>query len=131
MTDLEKAREFFIKDIYATETTGIIIEEVGENYAKCSLSLSEKHKNALGQIMGGVFYTLADFTFAIASNFNKENHTVTTTSQISYLRPAAGNKLISESVLLKEGRKTCFYEIIIKDNLDNLVAKVSTNGTHI
>ncbi len=131
MTDLERAREFFSNDVYATERTGIIIEEVKENYAKCSLSLDGKHKNALGHVMGGVFFTLADFTFAVASNFKKETPTVTTVSQISYLRAPEGDKLISESILLKDGRRNCFYEIVIKDNLENMVARVTFNGAHL
>lgn len=42
MTDLEKAREFFKDDRYATEATGIVIEEVEEHYAKCSLKETVK-----------------------------------------------------------------------------------------
>ncbi len=131
MTDLEKAREFFSKDVYATEATGITIEEVKENYAKCSLLLNRKHKNALGNVMGGVFFTLADFTFAVATNFNKETPTVTMVSQISFLSVPKGDTLISESLLLKDGRRSCFYEIIIKDNLENMVARVTFNGSHM
>lgn len=130
MTDLEEAREFFIKDRYAMVTTGIEIEEVGEHYAKCSLKLDERHKNATGQVMGGAMFTLADFVFAVATNF-KQPVTVTAVSQISYLGIAKGDTLYGESKLLKDGRRTCFYEINITDNLGNLVAVVSTSGSHI
>ena len=37
MTDLEKAREFFGGDLYATSATGIVIEEVGDHFARCLL----------------------------------------------------------------------------------------------
>jgi len=37
--------------------------------AICSLTLEAKHKNALGAVMGGVYFTLADFAFAVASNW--------------------------------------------------------------
>ena len=47
MTKLEKARDFFANDKYATEATGIVIEEVSEKYAKCSLKLNDIHKNAV------------------------------------------------------------------------------------
>ena len=87
MTELEEAKEFFIKDRYAMVTTGIEIEEVGERYAKCSLKLDDRHRNATGHIMGGVVFTLADFVFAVATNF-KQPVTVTTVSQISYLGTA-------------------------------------------
>lgn len=130
MTELEEAREFFIKDRYAMVTTGIEIEEVGEHYAKCSLKLDERHMNATGHAMGGAIYTLADFVFAVATNF-KQPITVTAVSQISYLGAAKGDTLYGESKLLKDGKRTCFYEINITDNLGNAVAVVSTSGSHI
>ena len=130
MTELEEAREFFIKDRYAMVTTGIEIEEVGEHYAKCSLKLDERHMNATGHAMGGAIYTLADFVFAVATNF-KQPVTVTAVSQISYLGAAKGDTLYGESKLLKDGKRTCFYEINITDNLGNAVAVVSTSGSHL
>ena len=65
MTDLEKAREFFGKDTYAIVTSGIQIEQVGEHYSKCSMKLTDIHRNAYGGVMGGAIFTLADFTFAV------------------------------------------------------------------
>lgn len=131
MTDLEKAREFFSGDKYATEITGIVIDEVGEKYAKCSLKLNASHKNAVGNVMGGAIFTLADFVLAVATNFNQERITVTTVSQICYLGVAKGDTLYGESRLIKDGRTTCFYEIIITDNLGNNIAIVTTTGTHL
>lgn len=129
MSDLERAREFFIKDRYAMDT-GIKIEEVGANYAKCSLKIIDKHTNAVGHVMGGVIFTLADFVFAVSTNFNQPT-TVTTTSQICYLSSPKGDTLYAESKLLKDGRRNCFYEINVTDNLGNHIAVITTNGTHI
>ncbi len=130
MTELESAREFFAKDLYASEATGIVIEEVGDFYARCSLRLEDKHKNAVGAVMGGVMYTLADYCFAISTNRNGDI-TVTTSSTINYLSSPKGNILYGESKLLKNGRTTCFYEIKITDDLGNDVAVVVTTGNHI
>lgn len=130
MTDLEKAREFFSKDIYAAETTGISLDEVGDCYAKCSLKWDKRHVNATGHVMGGAIFTLADFTFAVATNFNQQL-TVTTTSSISFLGSPKGDTLIAESRLLKNGKRTCFYEITVSDNLGNPVASVTSSGTHL
>jgi acyl-CoA thioesterase len=130
LTELEEAKEFFIKDRYAMVTTGIEIEEVGERYAKCSLKLDDRHRNATGHIMGGVVFTLADFVFAVATNF-KQPVTVTTVSQISYLGTAKGDILYGESRLLKDGRRNCFYQIYITDNLGTDVAVVSASGVHL
>ena len=130
MTNIEKAKEFFIKDRYAMITTGIEIEEVEEKYAKCSLKINENHTNATGHVMGGAIFTLADFTFAVATNFNQPL-TVTTTSNISFMGSPKGDTLYSETRLLKDGKRNCFYEITITDNLGTLVAVVNSSGTHL
>ncbi len=131
MTELQNKKEFFKDDIYATETTGIEIEAVGENYAKCSLSLSKKHMNAAGYPMGGAIYTLADFTFAVATNPKPDVVTVTTVSQICYLNPTKGTTLFAECKLLKDGSSVCFYEVNITDDLGTEIANVTITGTHI
>lgn len=130
MSDLQKAREFFANDKYAACLTGIEIDDVGEKYAKCSLKLSDNHKNALGFVMGGVMFTLADFVFAIATNSNGQK-TVTASSTISYMSSPKGDVLYGESRLLKDGKRNCFYEITITDNLGNLTAVINTTGTHL
>lgn len=130
MTKLEKAREFFAKDKYSTETTGIVIEEIGDKYAKCSLKLTDKHKNAVGHIMGGVMFTLADFVFAVAANF-EQNITVSVVAQIRNLSSPKGDVLYGESRLIKDGKRNCFYEIDITDNLGTHVSTVSVTGAHL
>ena len=128
---LQKARERFAMDRYATSTTGIVIEDVAENYAKCSLKIDERHLNAANAVMGGALFTLADFVFAVAVNTVTDQVTVTTVSQISYIGPCKGDMLIGESTLLKDGRRNCFFQVTIKDNLGNLVAVVNTSGAHL
>lgn len=127
MTELEKAREFFGKDLFATEATGIVIEEIGDHYARCTMEIRDIHKNAYGGVMGGATFTLADYTFAVASNFNQPQ-TVSVTSQINFIGMAKGKKLVAESHLIKDGRSTCLYGIDIRDDLDNKVAFVTISG---
>ncbi len=131
MSDLEKARQFFAADRYATETTGIEIIAVGEHYAKCELKIDGRHKNALGHVMGGVMFTLADFVFAVATNFEAPSPTVTTTSHICYLSPPHGDVLYGESRLLRDGKRNCYYEITITDERNIPIAIVTTCGTHL
>ena len=61
--NVDEAREFFKGDTFATNN-GMVIDELGKNYAKCSVLLNENHKNAYGKVMGGVIFTLGDFAFA-------------------------------------------------------------------
>lgn len=125
--DLEKARAFFDKDLFATKATGIVIEEVGKHYAKCSFEIAQNHQNAYGGVMGGAIFTLADYTFAVSSNFNQPQ-TVSTASQIAFIGMAKGKKIIAESSLIKDGKSTCLYAINVTDELGTKIAYVTING---
>nr|WP_302600120.1 PaaI family thioesterase [uncultured Cellulosilyticum sp.] len=127
---LTKVREQFKKDRFATEATGITIEAVDENYAKCQLIVEEKHMNAAGSVMGGALFTLADFTFAVAANVGGVL-TVSVTSQITYLNPAKGKVLTAETHCEKAGRRTCSFTIHITDEYDTQVANVVITGMRV
>lgn len=130
MTDLEKARESFGGDLYATKTTGIKIDEVGAHCAKCSLKITEAHRNSFGGVMGGAIFTLADYAFAVASNFNQQR-TVSVASQINFLGMAKGGTLTAEARLIKDGHTTCLYEINIEDDLRTKIAFATITGMKI
>ena len=130
MMTLEEARDFFKHDIFDTEQAEITIEAVVENYAKCEMPVKPMHKNAAGAVMGGALFTLADFAFAVAGN-SGGMLTVTVSSNISFVGTCKGDVLYAETRLIKDGKRSCFYEIPITDNLGNLVAVVSSNGMHL
>lgn len=60
---LAQVRELFQDDRFAT-LNGAQITEIGDHFAKCELELEKRHRNALGAVMGGATFTLADFAFA-------------------------------------------------------------------
>jgi len=124
---IEEVRERFKKDRYAV-MSGAYIDEVAEGYAKCSLKIEDMHLNAVGTVMGGVMFTLADFAYAVAANWNQEIPCVSLSSSISFLGVAKGEHLIAEARVKKDGRTTAYYEVEIRDDLDRLVAQVSING---
>ncbi|MBR6385336.1 MAG: PaaI family thioesterase [Ruminococcus sp.] len=125
---LEKVRQIFSDDKFATEN-GMVIDEIGDHYAKCSVVLAERHKNAMGGIMGGVHCTLADFAFAVASNW-QEMKTVALSTDISFIGAVKGSKLTAEAVMVKDGKNICCYHVTVKDDLGNTVADVKTLGFH-
>ena len=127
-SNIEAVREMFSHDRFATEN-GAVIDEIGDHYAKCSLELNDSHKNALGAVMGGVAFTLADFAFAVASNWQQAG-TVSLSSNITYLGRAHGNSLQAEARCVKDGRTTCYYQIDVCDDLGHAVAAVTTTGYH-
>lgn len=130
MRDIEQTRRFFQGDKYAVEVTGIEIDEADDCYSKCSLTLDERHRGAHGQVMGGVIFTLADFAFAVATN-SSESFTATANSHINFLSSSKGKRLFAECRKIKEGRRLCFYEIEITDDLGAEIAVISTTGCHI
>ncbi|MBO6116014.1 MAG: PaaI family thioesterase [Ruminococcus sp.] len=129
MNTIEEVREFFKSDTFATNA-GMVIDEIGDHYAKCSVPLDKRHKNAMGGVMGGVHFTLADFTFAVASNWQGER-TVALNCDISYLATVKGKRLIAEANLMKNGRTTCVYLIKITDDLGTNVALIKATGYHV
>lgn len=127
MTTLEEARAYFANDRFAT-CNGAVIEEVGENYAVCSLAIGENHCNAMGNVMGGAVFMLADFAFAVVANFNRRA-TVSASSQITFLRAAKGNRLTARAELIREGRSSVYCEISVMDEPGNLIARVTASGS--
>ena len=123
MKPSEKTIQMFMKDRFATDT-GAVIEEVDDHYAKCSLRIEDRHRNAMGAVMGGVYFTLADFALAVASNWQKMEN-VSLNSEITYLTAAKGERLIAEAVCVKSGRTTGYYRIDVRDDLGNLTAAVT------
>ena len=67
---LEEVRCIFESDRFATEN-GAVIDEIGDHSATCSLVITDSHRNAMGAVMGGTYFMLADFAFAVAANWEK------------------------------------------------------------
>ena len=126
MKPSEKTVRLFENDRFATEN-GAVIEELDDHYARCTLRVEERHRNAMGAVMGGVYFTLADFAFAVAANW-QEIGTVSLTSDIAYLGTAKGDRLTAEAVCVKNGRTTSYYRIEVKDEFGKLAAIVNTTG---
>lgn len=125
---LEEVKTIFKDDRFATEN-GVVIDEVGDHYAKCSLMLEKRHRNAMGAVMGGTYFTLADFAFAVAANWQAMG-TVSLNSNITYLGTAKGDRLEAEAICVKDGRTTACYRIDVYDEKRNLTATVTTTGYH-
>lgn len=123
MKPSEETKRLFQNDRFATEN-GAVIDEVDDHYAKCSLKIEDRHRNAMGAVMGGVYFTLADFALAVASNW-EEMCNVSLNSEITYLTAAKGERLIAEAVCVRNGRTTGYYRIDVRDDLGNLTAAVT------
>ena len=126
---LEEVRKIFEGDRFATEN-GAVIEEIGHHSATCSLLITDSHRNAMGAVMGGTYFMLADFAFAVAANWEKMG-CVSLRSDISFLGAAKGEKLIAKAACVKDGRTTACYRVDVADEYGNLTATVTATGYHI
>ena len=84
----------------------------------------------MGAVIGGTYFMLADFTFAVAANWEKMG-CVSLHSDISFLGSAKGNKLIAKAVCIKNGKSTSCYRVEVTDDLGNLITTVTTTGYHM
>ena len=123
---IEEAREFFKDDKFATNL-GICLDELTDDYCVCSLDLNENHKNAVGGVMGGVMFTLADFSFAVLSN---QLHKPTVAQQVSvnYLSAPKGNKLIAKAICKKNGRSSSIINVDVVDDTGRDVVQFIGTG---
>ena len=126
---LGEVRRFFEGDRFATEN-GAVIEEIGDHSATCSLVLTDSHRNAMGAVMGGTYFMLADFAFAVAANWEKMG-CVSLRSDISFLGAAKGQKLIAKAICVKDGRTTSCYRVDVTDDLGNLTATMTATGYRV
>jgi acyl-CoA thioesterase len=126
---LEEVRKIFEGNRFATES-GAVIEEIGHHSDTCSLLITDSHRNAMGAVMGGTYFMLADFAFAVAANWEKMG-CVSLRSDISFLGAAKGEKLIAKAVCINDGRTTACYRVDVTDEYGNLAATGTATGYHV
>lgn len=124
--NIEEAREHFKKDRFAT-ASGMVLDELGEDYSVTSVILNDDHKNAYGGIMGGAIFTLADLAFAALSN-NIHQPTVAQQVSINYLGAPKGEKMIARAYVKKDGKRTCTINVDVTDDTGRDVAQFIGSG---
>ncbi len=123
---VEEAIEYFKNDKFAYNS-GMVLENLGEDYSVCSMELDERHLNANGGIMGGVIFTLADLAFAALSN-NIHRPTVAQQVSINYLAAPKGKTLNARAELIKSGRSSTIIQVKITDETGREIALFTGTG---
>ncbi|MGL4593278.1 MAG: PaaI family thioesterase [Thermoguttaceae bacterium] len=118
----------FGKDHFAMSVVGVEIVDASLNYAKTKLVVQPHHFNAVGIVQGGAVFTLADFAFAIAANAGQESVTVAIECHISYFKPTSEGTLFAEATLLSESRSLKSFDIAVRNEKGELVAKFIGRG---
>ena len=123
---IEEARKKKKNDKFATNM-GIQIDELNEESCQCSLKLNDGHKNAVGGVMGGVMFTLADFSFAVLSN-HLHYPTVSQQVSVNYLSAPKGDKLIAKAICKKNGRNSSIINVDVMDDAGRDVVQFIGTG---
>ena len=114
----------FRNDRFATEAAGCRVVEGSKGRAVCEMELADVHRNAMGNVMGGAIFTLADFALAICCNIGEEP-TVSVDSSIGFFRSTKGAKLTATAVCDKPGRHLGFYTVDVEDDLGKQIARMT------
>ena len=117
---LAEAQEYFKDDRFATEN-GCTIVDVNEEYALVKMELTDTHRNAMNNVMGGAIFTVADFAFAVlGSSLHRQQ--VGTDATIHFLSVPKGDVLYAKATYKKNGRTTIIMEADVTDENDRLCA---------
>ena len=128
MSANESSVPIFMPFLNAFETTGIVIEEADIDYAKCSLKLQSKHKNANDKIMGGALYTLIDIAFAVAAN-TRSTPTVTLSANIEYLSNVlCEGRIEAIAKCVKSGGRICVFTVDVYHDSGKHIATSTMKG---
>jgi len=117
---MEKIRRFFKNDRFA-ERSNIELISLAPGYAKCRMPLQNYHLNGYNTVHGGAIFTLADFTFAAASN-SHGNIAVAINASISFLKAGTSGTLWAEARELARNPKLASYTVEVRDDAGDLVA---------
>ena len=123
---VEEAKEYFKNDKFAYNS-GMVLEDLGEDFSLCTMDLDDRHLIANGGIMGGVMFTLADLAFAALSN-NIHRPTVAQQVSINYLSAPKGKKLLARAELLKDGRSSTIIQVKVSDETGRDIALFTGTG---
>ena len=123
---IDDARAFFAGDRFATES-GMTLEELDESHAVTSVEIGARHRNALGGVMGGAIFTLADLAFAALTN-DRERSVVAQQVSVNYLAAPKGGRLFATARYKKDGRSSCVVNVDIVDDSGREVAQFVGTG---
>ena len=121
---LEQVQAFFADDRFAYEACGCRIIEASLGHAVTEFAITPTHRNAMGAVMGGAIFTLADYALAVACNMGEEP-TVSVSNTIEFLSGTRGERLIATCDVDKSGRNLGFYTVDVTDDVGTHVARMT------
>lgn len=117
----DELKRLFKSDRFA-ERCGIELLTVDTGHATAKMTLHPHHLNALKTVQGGAIFTLADFTFAAASN-SHGTVAVALNVSITFMKPATTGTLWAEAREVARNFKVGSYLVEVKDDHGDIVAQ--------
>lgn len=126
MESIEQIRDFFSKDRFASTCLGAHVDsfDFDTQEATVSMNVEERHLNGHDIVMGGVYFTLADFALAICSNVNQPPSSSVSNS-INTMKSCKGSRLIAKARPDRSGRRLGFYTVDVFDDLGTHCARMT------
>ena len=121
---LAEIKAVFSEDRFATEAAGCRLVAAERGRAVAEMELADVHRNAMGNVMGGAIFTLADFALAVCCNVG-EAPAVSVDSSVSFFRATKGAKLTAVATCDKPGRHLGFYTVAVTDDLGKDIARMT------
>ena len=124
---IEEIREYFAGDEFAKKCLGATIDDYDfeTGTATVSMTLDDRHHNAQGFVMGGVFFSLADYALAVSSNVNQPP-SASVNSSIAHMDRARGDKLIAIAKPNRLGKSLAFFTIDVFDERGTHTARMTS-----
>lgn len=126
MNKLGLLRHVFLNDRFV-RLAGIEIVGVDDEKAVVGADIKAEHLNANGHVQGGMLYTLADFAFAVISNW-LHPVTVTQVGHVSYLVPGVTKRVTAEARERVRAGHNTVCEVLIRDDSGKVICVCEFNG---
>ncbi|MBP5622982.1 MAG: PaaI family thioesterase [Thermoguttaceae bacterium] len=123
----KKQLERMLADRFICQTIGIKLVEAGVGKAIAELTIESKHLNGVGLCQGGVLFSLADYAWAAASNYNEES-VVSLDVSISYCRSATSGRLVAEAREINRTRSTTVGDVVVRDEQGRTICLARARG---
>jgi acyl-CoA thioesterase len=118
---MDNVRKLMDNDQFA-EFCGIELLEISSGSAKTKLEIKKEHINGVGIVHGGIIFTLADFTFAAASN-SHGNIALAINANISYVKAAQANEILfAHAIESSISPKLATYTVNVINKANELIA---------
>lgn len=118
---MDDPRNQFESDPF-TRHIGVELIDFGNGQARSKLAVRPCHLNGHNVVHGGVLYSMAVWTMAIAAN-SRQPLSVGIQGNISFVKAVMGGTIFAHAQEISLGRKISAYRVSIRDDTDQPVAE--------